>query len=682
MAIERTQNQAPVTVAAAQAPAKPLVTVQAIPRLPSDAAQFQHAQRGTPAGGADSRRDRALGLVEQMLAPPEARSATERWVTPEMDPATQQRRGLRLAADLQDARALPMILPLVSQGGDTAAKAIKTIQALVPFADAATLAGVQQALKAVPTTEAATALAAVDATLTQRQAGVAPQAPSRSGIGVHFLEAARGVGDMAYDMTVGTFKQVKNDPLRFPTQMIAGMGVSLHHAVKHSGGAVVGLVTGGKYGSFGAQMTQELGNAAMWTSGFVKGRKTNMHPEFKSLQEASGHKFVRDLSAWSEFIPAEPVVARRLQKAMNLPDGVTTRLGKVERSAIKNSASFIYGAEVILPGEAKKVAGAVWKEKGTEATSGKLTLGCVDKAAYDMFNNKWTEYSIVSKIDPTAMAETHLAKNLVKDLGLKLPKTAAEAPAFMEALQAKLNEKFPQGYFVKGVADYNTGGNLITNKANFVESLNGYHTEFKPYVAEMAKQFPDADLQPKINGHKYMSGRTLQQIIDNPETVIIQEKMALSKFTNKKLPLNEQPFNEFRVHTVKGKVVPNGSYHRWSDKQTLLQTKNRKAAEAFVQQVMDKMPKEITDKTALSPDVAMLQDGSFKLLEMNAGGDSGFLHPFTSGMPAFRAAHNLSEMVSGRETTMNYITRRAKVSAAVAATGATHQDHARVQENK
>lgn len=674
MTIERTQHLQPVRDRQPVAPAATIRVSTAAPKLTADGVTLQRV-------ATDDRKDRALGLVDQMLAGPDAEAQKGGWFTPGVDVATQQSRGLRLAADLQDPRALAKIQPLLSQSGSVGDKAAETFTNLLPYADEATLTQLQVSLQADRAPAAGKALTAVESTLAQRRQGVAPMVPTHSGAGVHFREAARGLGDMAYDMTVGTLKQVKNDPLHFPTQFVGGMVTSLKNAFSNTGGAVVGLVTGGKYGSYGAQMTQELGNAAMWSSGFTAKRKTNLYPEHKALQEAAGHKFVRDMSAWNEFIPAEPVVAKKLQKALRLPDGVTTRLGKIERSAIKGATSFVYGAEVILPGERKDIAGAIWKEKGTEATTGKLTLGCVDKTAYDMFNNKWTEYSIVNKVAPGAMAETHLAKTLIADLGLELPKTPAEAPAFMERLQTKLNEKFPQGFFIKGVGDYNTGGNLITNKANFVDMLNGYHTEFKPYVAEMAKKFPDADLQPKINGHQYMSGRTLQALIDNPEAVIIQEKLPLSKFTKKKLPINKQPFNEFRVHTVKGKVVPNASAHRWSDLATYTQKKNRMAAEAWLQTVMDKMPKEITDATALSPDVAMLEDGSFKILEMNAGGDSGFLHPVSGGLPMPRMAHNLAEMVSGRETSMNLLERRVKISTAVAAVGATHQDHARVQEN-
>jgi hypothetical protein len=647
--------------------------------MAADAAHVEHAPRGILT---DARRDRALGLVEQMFAEPDAEALEGGWFTPAADVGTQQSRGLRLAADLQDPRALTMIQPLLSQSGDVGAKAAETFKDLLPFADEATLAQLQSALKADRSPAATKALSAVDSTLAQRRQGVAAQAPTHSGAGVHFREAARGLGDMAYDMTVGTLKQVKHDPLHFPTQFAGGMVTSLKNAFSHTGGAIVGLASGGRYGSFGAQMTQELGNAAMWGSGFAKPRKTSLYPQFAEVQKGAKEGFYRDLSSHGQFIPADPVVTNKVARSLHLPQTVSHAMGRAERGAMKSAMSFVYGTEVILPGEAKQVKGTIWRRSGEELSTADHIIGTENKAVNDLFANKWQEFQILDGAVKGSMPETHLAKNLVAELGLELPKTMADRPAFVEKLQAKLNEKFPQGYFLKGVRDYNTGGNLPTNKTKFAEAYQGFVKEYQPLVEKLRKDHPNDDLQPMLNNHPFQSGRTLHALMENPESVIIQEKLPLKKFTKKNLPLNKQPFQEFRVHTVKGQVIPGGSAHRWSDMHTITDRKTMKAAEAFVQTVMDKLPDEVKKKAALSPDVVQLEDGSFKIIEMNAGGDSGFLHPVTEGMPIFKPAHNMVEAVTGRETDLMYLARRSKISLAVAATGATHQQHARVQDNR
>ena len=682
MSIDRLQATTPQTLNPTGLKAVPTSTAAKIVAATHDQARLGSVKTGIPAV-TDQRRERAFGLAQQMLTPNATEShGIKRWVMPSADQATQQQRGLRLAAELQDPRLLTQILPLMGKYGPTCELANETFTAIVPFADANTLRQLKSVLAATKDSGLTTATKAVDDALMLRELGTPAKAPDMSGTAIHFQEAAHGALDMVKDMTVGTAKQVYRDPLRFPTQLIAGVGVSLHNAVKNTGGAVVGLVTAGRFGSFGAQMTQELGNTALWGSGFAKARKTNLYPQFAEVQKGAKEGFYRDLSSHGQFIPSEPVLTNKLSKGLHLPQSVANGMAKVERGVMKSAMSFVYGTEVILPGETKQVKGTIWRRSGEELSTADHIIGTENKAVNDLFANKWQEFQILDGAVKGSMPETHLGKNLIAELGLELPKTQAERPAFVVKLQAKLNEKFPQGYFLKGVRDYNTGGNLPTNKTNFGEAYKGFVTEYKPLVEKLRKEHPNDDLQPMLNNHPFQSGRTLDALMENPESVIIQEKLPLKKFTQKEQPLNKQPFQEFRVHTVKGQVIPGGSAHRWSDMHTLTDRKTMKAAEAFVQTVMDKMSDDVKKKAALSPDVVQLEDGSFKIIEMNAGGDSGFLHPVTEGMPIFKPAHNLVEAVTGKETDLFYVARRAKISVAVAATGATHQQHARVQNNQ
>jgi hypothetical protein len=596
---------------------------------------------------------------------------------PTLDAGTQQRRGLRLAAELQDGRALPLLLPMLQ--GKASAEARQVIQALLPYADGATLAQVQGDLRRTAPTDSL--LQAIDQAVTERQSGKAARRPERSGLQVHLSEAAHGVVDMGYDMTVGMAKQVLRDPLRFPTQMIAGMGMSLHNALRHTGGAALGLVSGGRFGSFGAQMTAELTNAGMWASGFAAPRKKGMHREFADVQAMTKEGFVRDLSSHGQFIPTAAAMSSKIRAATHLPQVAAEKVGGVAHKGAKKAIEFVYGTEVILPGEKTHVQGTVWRRTGEEASTATHVIGTESKALNDLFANKWQEYQILNSAVKGSMPETHLATTMLKDLGLELPKTPAERAVFVERLQTKLNERFPQGYFLKGVRDYNTGGNLPTNKTDFSRAYKGFIEEYKPLYEKLRKENPDHDLQPQLSGHPFQSGRTLEALMDNPESVIVQEKLPLKKYTQKQLPLNEQPFQEFRVHTVKGKVIPGGSSHRWSDLHNITDRKTMLQAEAFVQKVFDQLPDEIKKGTALSPDVVQLQDGSFRIIEMNAGGDSGFLHPISTGLPVFAPAHKLVEAVTGRETALHGTVRGALISVGASTLVATHQERARVQDN-
>lgn len=648
--------------------------------LPGDGhvASGEKAGRATPGG--DHRKERALQLALAMVAPPApkgtgVKAELERLVTPDADVATQTERGLRLIADLQDPRALPAVLDVVQRGGETADKAADVFQGLLPFADAETLGHLQDRIVDTKDATLTTAKHLVDRTLTERRQGVAPQVSDHSGMGVHFREAARGLVDFGYDITVGTVKQAWDDPLRFVPRMAAGVVTSFHNAVKNSGGAIVGLATAGAYGSFGAQMTQELANSATWASGFAKTRKTTMHAErFGEMHKVTKDGFVRAMQCWDE-IHKKPILTERLAKSLHVSGKTLAPVGKLESYLRDTKNKLWYGTELIYEadkpqkkGQIRK--GAVWKDQGWEKTRvepGK-TFGSENQKLYNRLDNKWAEYEVVSGAMPEGMAKTVRGGDFLKQQNLKIPRSKAARAAFLDKLQAKLNETFPKGYFVKGVQDFNTGGNLPTNKVNFRTMYEGYHEKFVPYEQKVG---PNQDL---LRAHPFQAGRMLNDLLTDPNSVVIQERMDLKKWTNKELPIHKQPFNEFRVHVVRGQVVPGASSHRWSLLKNLTDRKTMHGAEKFTQDLFDKIPGKIKDNMAFAPDIVQMADGSFKVIELNVGGNSGFLHRNPL------AANKMVEAVTGRETNALYTVRRLGYGVAASTVVATHQDHQRVQD--
>ncbi|MBC7545952.1 MAG: ATP-grasp domain-containing protein, partial [Candidatus Sericytochromatia bacterium] len=554
-----------------------------------------------------------------------------------------------------------------------AAEAGTVFQELLPFADAGTLQGLQGGLTTAADGALGQARTQVDHALSQRSQGQAAKAPEHSGAAIHWREAGRGVIDFAQDMTVGTFHQVVNDPLRFPTRMIAGMAISLHSAIKDSGGALVGLASAGAYGSFGAQMTQELANSATWVAGFAKPRRTNLHPEFAETQKVTKNGFARAMHCWDD-IHKNPVTTQKLAKSLSLGEGMAKRLGNFESRVRDGKNKLWYGTEIIYQGEKQKRGevrqGAVWKDQGWEPVKVEKghTLGTENQKLYDALDNKWSEYELVHKADPSAMAKTVLAKDVIKELGLKIPTTKTGQAKFLTKFQAALDQKFPNGFFVKGVQDFNTGGNLPTNKSNFKTLYEGYHREFIPDAKKVNGE------QSIMRAHPFHAGRMLDDLLRDPESVVIQERMNLKRYTKKELPIDVQPFQEFRVHVVRGQVVPGASSHRWGVMRTVLDRKDMHKAEAFTQALFDKLPAKAKKNMAFSPDIVKLEDGSFKLIELNVGGNSGFLHRNPL------AANKMVEAVTGRETNGLYVARRLGYSAVASTVVATHQEHVRAQD--
>jgi hypothetical protein len=606
------------------------------------------------------------------------RSELERWFTPDTDVATQTSRGLRLVESLQDPRALSTVADVMARGGKGADKAAEVFQSLLPFAGTAELEAVKGRLARSGDAKMTEALTKVDSTLAERQNGVAPRAPEHSGAAVHLKEAANGLVDFGYDMTVGTAKQIIDDPLRFPTRMAAGMVTSLKNALSQSGGAIMGLATAGAYGSYGAQMTAELANTATWASGIAKTRRTNMHADkFGELHKVTKDGFARTMQAYEE-IHRKPLVTQKIAKTLHLDMKTATpmkALGRMESAMRDTKNKLWYGTDLIY--EADKAPkrgtirkGAVWKDQGYEPVKvgkGKV-IGTENQRLYNMMDSKWMEYKVATGAMKEAMAPTVLAGDFIKEMGLKIPRNKAQRAVFLEQLQTKLNERFPNGYFVKGIQDFNTGGNLPTNKTAFRTMYEGYHKEFVPYVKKVGEN------QDLLRTHPFQAGRMLNDLLKDPSSVIIQERMNLKKWTNKDLPIHKQPFNEFRVHVVHGKVVPGASSHRWSLLKNITDRKTLHGAEKFAQEVFDKMDDKYKKNMAYSPDIVQQADGSFKLIELNVGGNSGFLHRNPL------AANKMVEAVTGRETNALYAARRLGYSAVASTVVATHQQHERVQD--
>lgn len=638
--------------------------------LPADRTALAGHREGKAVVQTDTRRQEILQSAIANLTPADdTRTTFERWTQPKVNGVTQAKRSLRLIADMQAPEALPAVLQVIARQDGASAKALEVFTELLPYADAADLNQLATSLSALPDKGGVVAAkAAVHAATASRRAGLAPLVSDKSLAELHWRDAGRGVLDFVGDITVGTVEQIIDDPLHFPTQLIWGMGSSLAHAGKDAGRSVMGLLTGGRHGAFGSEMTQSAGNALTWASGFSGGRKTRLHPQFAEVQALTKEGFARDLGSRVQYVRPGPTLSHWLQKKTGLPEGITGRLGKAEQHVKHGIAKLWYGTDVVLPGETGKRKGAIWKDLGDEPMQADHVLGSSSKEMFDYFSNKYNEASTINQYAPGAMPETVLGATIFQELGLKPPKDAAGRAAFLVELQKKLDEKYPQGYFLKGVADYNTGGNLPTNKSRFAELYHGFETDYKPFEAKLrSENVAGADLQPQLKSHPHQGGRTLAALMDDPTSVVIQEKLPLKKYTSKDVGLGKQPFHEFRLHIVHGKVVPGASSHRWSAWHEITGGKAKAAAEAWAQEQVNKLPKSITHATALCPDVVMLQDGSFKFIEMNAFGNSGFLH-FNP-----KIAHSLVEAVTGKETAPAYVLRSLGRSTLASTVVATHQ---------
>ena len=90
---------------------------------------------------------------------------------------------------------------------------------------------------------------------------------------------------------------------------------------------------------------------------------------------------------------------------------------------------------------------------------------------------------------------------------------------------------------------------------------------------------------------------------------------------------------EYRVHTIEDRVIEDLTVHRH---QGSVKPGERDGPNGYVQRMLDALPAGITSGSNLGWDVALLEDGSFAVIEVNIGGihtvynpgfhASGFFH--------------------------------------------------------
>lgn len=147
-------------------------------------------------------------------------------------------------------------------------------------------------------------------------------------------------------------------------------------------------------------------------------------------------------------------------------------------------------------------------------------------------------------------------------------------------LRTLLLEKFPAGFVIK-TALGDTSGNQIHDRT-------------------------EAALSWIEGGGRYMPGAGLL----TDEEFIVQELKNIRR--------------EYRVHTIEDSVIEDLTVHRH---QGSVRPGEREGPNSYVQRILDSIPAGITSESNLGWDVALLQDGSFSVIEVNIGGIHTFYNP-------------------------------------------------------
>ena len=168
-----------------------------------------------------------------------------------------------------------------------------------------------------------------------------------------------------------------------------------------------------------------------------------------------------------------------------------------------------------------------------------------------------------------------------------------------DAIEQALHDEFPTGFVVRpavGVAPRETGHGLFKDGDEFVVEL------LKPN----SSVYNPAHFLKPVTSH--ILGR-----VSSGEAVVIQEDVIGTADVRK--PLKNRYFSEVRIHTYENRVVEDAVPTRWVQTD-LLKQDDVKIAEAFVTDLLKRLPPALLSRQAWGVDVAVLDNGDMRVIDV------------------------------------------------------------------
>ncbi|MEK6555325.1 MAG: amidoligase family protein [Bdellovibrionota bacterium] len=238
-----------------------------------------------------------------------------------------------------------------------------------------------------------------------------------------------------------------------------------------------------------------------------------------------------------------------------------------------------------------------------------------------VMENKLVEAKLLDKYAPGSMPDFVLLRDF------NLPKKDADP----RLVWKKLNATFPQGWVLKSAFDLASESSIITESIDIDTAMkayeNGFEEYFKAVTTETKGQDPEYVIY-LVKKHPGYMGWKIKQVLKNTEIAFAQAKVKIK--------------NELRIEVLGGNVLGHGSTvdrYAYQDEmegkapRPKLASRLMRDGERFAQSVLDRFPPELKIMP-FAFDVALLEDGSWTIIETNPGGNSGFLeeNPATSKM--------------------------------------------------
>lgn len=168
-------------------------------------------------------------------------------------------------------------------------------------------------------------------------------------------------------------------------------------------------------------------------------------------------------------------------------------------------------------------------------------------------------------------------------------------------VEAALKDEFPHGYIVKPAAGINSYG-----------KSKGFYFKMDKFVrdllAEDSPVYQPADFAAPFHSE-------LLNTVASGEFLILQENVVLAAGVGQVLQPTD--FVEVRVHTFEKTALPEATFPRWAETKVKVDKKDLDRATAFVEDFLRILPEQFVARQAWSVDVAILNNGFLRLIDIN-----------------------------------------------------------------
>lgn len=275
-------------------------------------------------------------------------------------------------------------------------------------------------------------------------------------------------------------------------------------------------------------------------------------------------------------------------------------------------------------------------QKQRDVILGKYNPGLVNGYLAEFLSQKFSEAKFWEKYSPGAMPLTLRLADLITDKMTPLE------------IQRVLNEKFPDGWVIKGVWDTATQKDfLISDKLDLNREIEIYrNSNFSEYrekrMQRAAGENPDV-ITRLIRNHEGYRGWRIRRALKDPTQAIVQERMNIVK--------------EYRVEVIGGRVLGDGDGRLFMgladqnvEKRSTIERYDYAHSQPLpivpaeialveneVQKFVEKLPVELR-MMPMGIDAAIVLDKSgnqkVMIVETNPQGNSGFLSNDKRGVRA------------------------------------------------